>query len=59
MRAWAFHMRCICPSYSMMRFQKLGKLPVNVAAQYYYNLVAPNCGADWSLRVQIQFLFPK
>lgn len=38
---------------------KLGKLPANTTAQYYYNAVTPDYGPDWSLRLQIQFLFPK
>ncbi len=38
---------------------KIGKLPVNTTAQYYYNVVTPDYGPDWMLRLQIQFLFPK
>ncbi|MFC1799778.1 neuromedin U [Candidatus Eisenbacteria bacterium] len=38
---------------------KLGKLPTNTTAQYYYNAVTPDYGPDWSLRLQVQFLFPK
>ena len=38
---------------------KLGKLPANITGQYYYNAVTPDYGPDWSLRLQIQFLFPK
>lgn len=37
---------------------RLGKLPTNITAQYYYNAVTPDYGPDWSLRLQIQFLFP-
>ncbi len=35
-----------------------GKLPVNIQAQAYYNTVKPDLGADWTLRVQVQFLIP-
>jgi len=38
---------------------KLGKLPANITGQYYYNAVTPDYGPDWSLRFQVQFLFPK
>jgi hypothetical protein len=36
----------------------LGKLPVNVQSQVYYNVVKPDIGPDWQLRVQMQFLLP-
>ena len=41
-----------------MRF---GKLPVNLQAQAFYNVVKPDEAptADWPLRLQVQFLFPK
>ena len=38
---------------------ELGKLPVNVSLQAYGNAVRPEFAADWLLRFQIQFLFPK
>jgi hypothetical protein len=38
---------------------ELGKLPVNVSLQAYANAVKPDFAADWQLRFQIQFLFPK
>jgi hypothetical protein len=39
---------------------KLGRLPVNFQLQAFYNVVTPeNVGADWQLRFQMQFLFPK
>jgi len=39
---------------------KLGKLPVNLQLSAYYNVEKPdNFGADWQLRFQFQFLFPK
>jgi hypothetical protein len=37
----------------------LGKLPVNTTLQAYYNVVHPDNGADWQLRAQVQFMFPK
>ena len=39
---------------------KLGKLPINLQLQAFDNVVTPNrSGADWQLRFQVQFLFPK
>lgn len=38
---------------------KAGKLPLNCSAQYYYNVVTPDYGPDWMLRLQVQMLFPK
>jgi len=37
----------------------LGKLPINSSLQAYYNVVTPDNGADWQIRFQIQFMFPK
>jgi len=38
----------------------IGKLPVNAQLSGYYNVVTPdNFGAEWQMRAQIQFLFPK
>lgn len=36
-----------------------GRLPVNLQLQGYYNVEKPDNGAHWTLRFQIQFLFPK
>ncbi|MGA8279799.1 MAG: hypothetical protein WB853_02795 [Desulfobacterales bacterium] len=36
-----------------------GRLPVNLQLQAYYNVATPDNGADWQLRFQFQFLFPK
>ncbi|UCF19080.1 MAG: neuromedin U [Gemmatimonadota bacterium] len=36
----------------------LGKLPVNIQSQVYYNVVKPDIGPDWQLRVQVQVLLP-
>jgi len=37
---------------------KLGKIPVNLSIQGYYNVLHPNAAADWVLRTQMVFLFP-
>lgn len=38
----------------------LGRLPLNLQAQAYYNVETPDTfGASWQLRFQLQFLFPK
>ena len=37
----------------------LGKLPVNTQLGGYYNVVHPDNGVTWQLRVQVQFMFPK
>lgn len=36
----------------------LGRLPVNLQAQAYYNVVKPDVGPDWQLRFQVQVLLP-
>ena len=38
---------------------KIGNQPMNAQVQAFYNVEAPDNGADWSLRLQLQFLFPK
>jgi hypothetical protein len=38
---------------------RLGKLPVNVQSQIFYNAARPHGGADWTLRLQVQLLFPR
>ena len=38
---------------------KIGKLPININAQLYYNVVKPDGVGDWQSRFQVQFLFPK
>ena len=38
---------------------KIGKQPVNGQVSAYYNVEKPKFGADWQLRLQLQFLFPK
>ena len=37
----------------------LGKLPVNTQLGGYYNVVKPDDAANWQLRLQLQFMFPK
>jgi hypothetical protein len=37
----------------------IGKLPLNGQVSGYYNAEKPDSGADWQLRIQLQFLFPK
>ena len=41
------------------RVYKIGKQPVNTLLQAYYNVDKPDFGADWQLRIQFSFLFPK
>jgi hypothetical protein len=41
------------------RIMKLGFQPVNISAQFYGNAVHPANGSNWSMRLQIAFLFPK
>lgn len=41
------------------KIQRFGKLPLNIQLSAYDNVVKPDNGADWQLRFQIQFLFPK
>jgi len=36
-----------------------GRLPVNTQLSGYYNVVKPDNGANWTLRFQVQFMFPK
>ena len=38
---------------------RIGRQPINTSVQAYYNVVRPDAGPRWSLRLQIQFLFPK
>jgi len=39
---------------------RIGKLPVNTSIQAYYNVAKPDpLGPRWTLRCQVQFLFPK
>jgi hypothetical protein len=38
---------------------RVGRQPVNTSLQAYYNVETPAFGPDWTLRFQVQFLFPK
>jgi len=38
---------------------RIGKQPMNAQAQAFYNVEKPDNGPDWTLRLQLQFLFPK
>jgi hypothetical protein len=38
---------------------KVGKQPFNAQISAYKNVVKPEFGADWQLRLQLQLLFPK
>jgi hypothetical protein len=40
------------------RLFKIDKLPVNLQAQAFYNVVRPTNAANWTMRFQLQFLFP-
>jgi hypothetical protein len=37
----------------------IGRLPVNTQLSAYYNVVHPDNGPNWQLRIQVQFMFPK
>jgi hypothetical protein len=38
---------------------RIGKQPMNASAQYFYNLHEPDISGNWSLRFQLQLMFPK
>jgi hypothetical protein len=38
---------------------KLDKPTINTQLQAFYNVERPDFEADWQLRFQLQFLFPK
>jgi len=38
---------------------KIDKLPINTSVQAFYNVEQTTFGPDWTLRLQVQFLFPK
>ena len=38
---------------------RVGKQPVKLAANAYYNVLRPNEGAEWQFQFQAQLLFPK
>jgi len=42
------------------RIFRIGKQPINASLQSYYNVEEPDdFGPEWSIRVQLQFLFPR
>jgi hypothetical protein len=38
---------------------KIGSQPLHAQVQAFANVVKPDNGADWSMRLQLQLLFPK
>jgi hypothetical protein len=38
---------------------RIGNQPMNAQLQGFYNVEHPQFGPEWSLRFQLQFLFPK
>jgi hypothetical protein len=38
---------------------KMGKQAMNAQAHYYYNVEKPDPTGDWTIRLQLQFMFPK
>ena len=38
---------------------RIGKQPININAQVYYNAQKPDGTGEWQSRIQLQFLFPK
>ena len=43
----------------MGKIVKLGRLPLNLQLQAFYNVERPDAGSSWQLRFQMLFLFPK
>lgn len=41
------------------KVHRFGKQPVNMSAHVYINAVKPDIGPDWTLRLQLQLMFPK
>lgn len=37
----------------------VGKQPMNASVRAYYNVVAPDAGPDWTVQLQLTFMFPK
>lgn len=38
---------------------RMGKLPLNIKSQIFYNIEKPTGGADWTWQFQVQLMFPK
>lgn len=43
----------------MGKLWKVHKQPINTQVQAFYNVEQTTFGPDWTLRLQVQFLFPK
>ena len=41
------------------RVFRIGDQPVNCSLQGYYNVETPDLGPKWTIRFQVQLLFPK
>jgi hypothetical protein len=41
------------------KITKIGKQPINIQAQVFFNVERPTGGPEWTFRFQIQLLFPK
>ena len=41
------------------RIMRLGPQPANITVQFYGNAVHPTEGSPWSMRLQVQLLYPK
>ena len=41
------------------RIFRIGSQPMNFSTQAFYHAESPEFGPDWSLRLQLQFLFPR
>ncbi len=41
------------------KVQKFGRIPVDFQIQGFYNVVKPEFGADWTLRLQVKPMIPK
>ena len=41
------------------RIFKIGRQPVNLNLQAYYNVERPDTAPDWTIRCSLQFIFPK
>jgi hypothetical protein len=41
------------------RLFKVGEQAMNMRGEYYYNVVRPDAGPEWTLGAVVQFLFPK
>ena len=42
-----------------MQILKIGQQPINVAGGFFYNVVHPDNGSRYQVRLQMQLMFPK